>query len=167
MDSLSNSPAANSEAAYRDEVTNRRDHGAEYAAAPDIPLFSYNLAKPTHRSYGWIVKRDQLFHRISDPDAFYVALGYRATGEHSGMLPDEFVWERYSRAPNPKPANCFQTQLAVYLNTHSEKFRSLYGGAYAALVGKCAATYIADADADAQCLYCPKQPRFSSQSIAP
>lgn len=121
-----------------------------------IPYFSYNLSSPTKQDFGCIVADGIVFHQISDFDDFYRALGYtddiRMT---SSTLPDEFIWETFSRSGALKSVQCLQTQITVYLHNHSERFREEFGREYANMIGQCLSDKIDDSDL---CVNCPMHP---------
>lgn len=119
-----------------------------------MPRFSYNFSSPSKNDFGCIVADDVVFHRVCDFDEFYRALGYtddmRMTGS---ILPDEFIWDRYSRNNNAKSVRCLQSKIMAYLINHSERFREEFGGEYANMIGQCLSDRKDDRDL---CFDCPK-----------
>ncbi|GAO36012.1 hypothetical protein SCT_1409 [Sulfuricella sp. T08] len=128
-----------------------------------IPRFSYNLSSPSQKDFGCIVADGVVFHQISDFDEFYRALGYTDEMRMTGStLPDEFIWDRYSRANAAKSVQCLQSQITVYLFNHSERFRKELGSEYANMIGQCLSDKIDDSDL---CVDCPMHLRpISMQS---
>lgn len=123
-----------------------------------IPKFDYHLSSPQHRNYGCIVAGDVVFHRVTNFDEFYRALGYDEDMRAEGMLPDEFIWEKYTRDNAPKARQCLQPKIIGYLYNRSERFKEEYGSEYANLVvGKCTSAKIDDS---LLCLNCIMHPRF-------
>lgn len=123
------------------------------------PHFSYELSTPYKKNFGCIVADDVVFHRVSNFNEFYSSLGYTNDISGTGALPDEFIWDRYTRDNAAKSVQCLQTQITVYLYNHSEMFREKYGGEYANLLGKCISNKIDDS---LHCLKCIKHPSFLS-----
>ena len=129
------------------------------AGISPIPKFEYNLSRPRQSHYGCIYAGDEVFCRIDDINGFFATLGYREEIRKTGMMLDEFLWERYRRDGAAKSAQCLQVQIAVYLHRHSAKFMAEFGRAFEEMLGKCIAECI-DND-DAHCLDCPKHPVFA------
>lgn len=136
----------------------RRSDGAMSSAAPskDIPTFNFVLSNPRHRNYRCISAADEVFHRISDVDQFFAALGYTKEMQKNSVIVDEFIWERYTRDGAVMSAQCFQAHIAAFLHRHSAKFRELYGEAYALTTGKCSSGCIDGSDA--HCADCSRHP---------
>ncbi|BAN35342.1 hypothetical protein SCD_n01520 [Sulfuricella denitrificans skB26] len=127
-----------------------------------MPHFSYNLSSPSQKDFGYIVADDTLFHRVSNFEDFYRALGYTDEIRMAGsILPDEFVWDRYTRDNAAKSVQCLQSQITVYLMNQSERFRKEFGSEYANMIGQCFSGQMDDSDF---CVNCPMHPRLISLS---
>ncbi len=124
-----------------------------------LPHLQYHLSSPSSRDYGWIVAGNERVHRVGDQDEFYRALGYTDEDRHAGKLPDEYLWERYTRDGAVKSAKCLQVQIAAYLHKKSGKFKEQFGHAFDTIIGKCTSDDI-DSN-DALCVDCPCHPRFA------
>lgn len=123
----------------------------------EIPEFKYYLSNHRHMHFGSIVADEILFHHVDNFDEFYKALGYSDDLAVAGVVPDEFVWDRYCRGDASKSLKCLQVQITVYLYNHSEKFREQYGREYADMIGKCISDKIDDGH---HCVNCPMHPRL-------
>lgn len=122
----------------------------------EIPKFNYNVSNPRAKQFGYIVVADDvLFHRVSNFDEFYRTLGYSKDDAEAGVLPEEFVWDRYCCSGASKSLHCLQVQISVYLYNHSGIFRELFGHKYESLLGKCDSDEI---DESYHCLKCPMNP---------
>jgi len=128
------------------------------ATGTAIPRFEYNLSDARKSHYGCITAGAQVFHRVSNVDEFFAALGYGGEIRKKGLLHDEFLWNRYRRDGAPKSAQCLQVKIAAYLHKHSEKFKTEFGPAYDKMTGKCISDHIDNRDDD--CVDCPLHPRF-------
>ncbi|MDP2810506.1 MAG: hypothetical protein Q8O34_10205 [Rhodocyclaceae bacterium] len=136
----------------------RRGDGAMSSAVPsrDIPTFSFVLSNPRHRNYRCISAADEVFHRIGDVDEFFAALGYTKEMRKDSVIPDEFIWDRYTRDGAVMSAQCVQAHIVAFLHRHSAKFRERYGQAYALTTGKCFSDCIDGSDA--HCADCSRHP---------
>ena len=128
----------------------------------NIPFFSYASPKSKYNCWHIDVK-DEIFHYIVDPSEFFDALGYKSN-LNIGMLPDEFVWERYIREKAIMSPHCIQMQICVYLQKHSLAFKMSYGSAIGDLEKKCISSYLGDSDK--YCLQCPTHPRCCISNFA-
>lgn len=108
-----------------------------------------------NKGSGSIAIGDGSFHHINNLQEFYAALGVNDNGI-GGLLPEEFIWNRYTRDGAPKSALCLQIQIANYLYTHSARFKALYGCAHEKMMGTCQSEQIDDHDG--HCLKCPMHP---------
>ena len=128
-------------------------------APPGLPKIRYNLSAPGRSDYGYIEIRGDLIHRIGDIDLFYRTLGYTEEIRKSHILPEEFIWDRYTRDGAIKSRHCLQLHIATYLLHHSAQFREEYGLAYEALLSACE---IAGGHYDIRCHDCPGHPAVES-----
>jgi hypothetical protein len=62
-------------------------------------------------------------HRIGDVDEFYKALGYNDEISKTGLMPEEYIWERYYKDKSEKSESCLQNKIIEYLNKHSPSFK--------------------------------------------
>lgn len=132
------------------------------ASVNEIPTFKYNLSNPRQHNYGCIVVGDEVFHRLGNVNEFHAALGYTEEMGKAGVVPDEFIWQRYTSDGAVKSARCLQVQIAVYLHKHSSRFRELYGRSYDEMIGGGIAGCVDDSDE--HCFNCPKHPGFKSNT---
>ena len=126
---------------------------------PLLPRLQYHLSTLSSHNYGWITLAGEKVHRVGDQDEFYRALGYAEEVREAGLLPDEFVWERYIRESAVKSAQCLQVQIAAYLRKHSVKFGEEFGHIFESMIGNCISGDIDNSDA--HCVDCPIHPRFA------
>ncbi|MCE5181260.1 MAG: hypothetical protein LLG15_05620 [Betaproteobacteria bacterium] len=123
-----------------------------------LPIFAYELSNSNHENFGHITVNNRRFHRVSNSDEFFRALGYSAEMRATGLLPDEFIWDRYVRRPAINAANCLQPKIMAYLAAHSEKFKTEYGREYENAMGTCASDAINN---NHLCTNCIKRPPTS------
>ncbi|WP_173064624.1 hypothetical protein [Sulfurimicrobium lacus] len=122
-----------------------------------MPQFSYNLSIPHRDDFRCIMANDAVFHRIRNNEDFYKALGYTDEMTAIGMLPDEFIWDKYTSDKASKTTRCLQPKISEYLFNHSEDFRKEYVGEYTKLIGNCDSDRRDDSEL---CVNCPMHPRF-------
>ncbi|MCK9387919.1 MAG: hypothetical protein M0Q22_05920 [Sulfuritalea sp.] len=148
-----------SESTGADEMAVESRSGAAAAPLAAIPTFKYNLSDIRKSHYGCILADGEVYHRVGNANDFFTALGYTEKIRKSGLLLDEFLWERYNRNGAAKSEQCLQVQIAAYLHKHSANFRNAFGSAYQEMIGKC----ISDAidNGDDHCLNCPRHPQFA------
>jgi hypothetical protein len=85
--------------------------------------FSLNLDDPKKKQ-SWCIKLEgKIIHRIVDLREFHQALGYTEEIAKSGLLPDEFLWEKFINNAATRCKNCFQLHLFQYLMRCSAQFR--------------------------------------------
>lgn len=146
MNQLSNSTASGEDSAARETLA------VQYV----LPNFKYIAARGATRTCGTINIGSVIFHHGKHLDEFHAALGFKQ-GEKTRLLPDEFIWDRYTRAGAPKSQQCLQVQIATYLHNHSADFRRLYGRGYDELKGCCISDDIDNGDW--HCFKCTMHPR--------
>jgi len=155
--------ACSSESTGADEMAVESRHGKSRrvvtASSASIPKFKYNLSDIRKSHYGCVLVGDQVFHRVGNADEFFAALGYTEKIRKSGLLLDEFLWEKYKRKGAAKSEQCLQVRIAAYLHQHSAKFRNAFGHAYQEMIGKCIPDVIDNGDD--HCLNCPRHPQFA------
>lgn len=123
-----------------------------------LPIFAFELSNPKHENFGHITVCNRRFHPVNNSDEFYKALGYSSEIRAIGLLPDEFIWDRYNRQPAINSAKCLQPKIAEYLAVHSAKFKAEYGRGYVNMLGSCESDAMTDNDLCASCI---KQPKHS------
>lgn len=135
----------------------RTVESAPVAPLDCCPIMDLKFAAPrvSNGGFGSIAIGAESFHHINNMAEFYAALGYKADGS-GGLLPEEFIWNRYIRDGALKSAKCLQIQIANFLYTHSASFKKLNGSAYEKMIGRCQFTGIDDNDD--HCLGCPMHP---------
>lgn len=121
-----------------------------------IPLFTYDISYKDNKS-ATILTHHTVYDSIKNTDEFLRALGYTDEIRARKLLPDEFVWDIYSRAGSAKTPQCLQSKITEYLINHSERFRKEYGVQYVHMMGKCILDQMDDSDI---CIDCPMHPRF-------
>jgi hypothetical protein len=84
------------------------------------------LSSPHHNQFGFIMLGNEKVHRIGDVDEFYKALGYNDEIRKTGLLPEEYIWEKYHRTESVKSEVCLQAKIIEYLNFHSPSFKKNY-----------------------------------------
>jgi len=72
----------------------------------------------------------QPIHEIKNLDAFYTELGYTAEMRMAGVVPDEFIWDEYTKDNRTSYASCLQMHLIEYLVKNSIGFLGEYGNQY-------------------------------------
>jgi len=123
----------------------------------EMPKFNYHLTTPKHRQFGFIASDDDLFlNHVDSFDEFYEALGYSKDLAEAGVMPEEFVWDRYRRSDSPMSLHCLQCRITSYLYSHSAKFRELYGSEFIEMAGQYMSDNINN-DID-RCEDCPMHP---------
>ena len=65
--------------------------------AKGLPYFQYCPPSPDTGSQGTILANQVSFHVIADLGEFYEALGCQPDPSMLGWLPEELIWNRYSR----------------------------------------------------------------------
>ncbi len=119
---------------------------------PLLPHFKYIQRKPVIGDQGCIAIGDKIRYRIENPDVFFAALGYTPEVQASGLQPDEFIWDRYTRDGAAMSKHCLQMQIATYLYRHSTDFAALHGPAFEQLKASCNSGC---ASQHTQCSNCP------------
>lgn len=122
-----------------------------------IPQFSYDLSCKAKRTASIHVAHIE-FDTIKNVADFLRELGY--TDEirgGSGILPEEFIWETYTRNGAIKSARCLQPKIIEYLFKHSDRFRKEYGHEYVSIIGRCVSEKNDDSEL---CVACPMHSRF-------
>lgn len=120
-----------------------------------IPDFKFLPPRVTNNGFGSIAIGGGSFHHINKMGEFYAALGFKDKNG-DGLLPEEFIWDRYIREGASKSAWCLKMQIANYLYTHSARFKAQYGCAHDKMIGNCQSEQIDDRDG--HCLQCPMHP---------
>lgn len=135
----------------------RTVESAPVAPLDCCPIMDLKFVAPrvSNGAFGNIAIGSESIHRINNIQEFYADLGYKADGA-GGLLPEEFIWNRYIRDGASKSVRCMQSLIANYLYTHSASFKRLYGCAYEKMIGKCQSKDIDDSDD--HCHGCPMHP---------
>lgn len=128
-----------------------------------IPQFKFHQQRRT-RNYVSIEADGQVLHIVKpdEVDEFYLAFGYTNEIALKGILPAEFILEKYVLGDAAvKYASCLQMRIIEYLNLHSDKFGILYGD-------KCrkwlAAHALANKSDRELCVSCNMKPLCSKQT---
>ncbi len=91
------------------------------------PNFTYT---PQRISSGYVtcIEMDGLpIHKIKNLDAFYKEFGYTENIRKNGVLPDEFIWDEYTKGNH---SACLQMHIIEYLTKNCATFISEYGDQY-------------------------------------
>ena len=91
-----------------------------------IPHFKYRSKKTSNNNYGCIELGEEVIHEIRNLDEFHKALGYTVDMAKAGILPDEYIWEKYIKDTETRCHTCFQLHIIEYLLKHSATFREKY-----------------------------------------
>jgi hypothetical protein len=90
----------------------------------NIPNFSYG---PRDAKKNYVIELEgEVIHRIENMEEFFAALGYSPEISKEGILPDEFIWERFVRDAEAKCRQCLNFHIFRYLHQHSVRFNELY-----------------------------------------
>lgn len=126
-----------------------------------FPDFKFNLSQRQRKNFGWITANGEAFHYVSDINGFYAAMGYTKEHNRAAMMPEEFIWDRYSRDGARFSPHCLQVQVSSYLHEHSCRFGEKYWYLFAKMIGKCRSDKISYVDE--HCLRCYQHPRFIAE----
>lgn len=91
------------------------------------PVIKFNCNNPNLWNFRYIEIDGDAIHYIADIGKFFEALGYSADLQSRGILPDEFLWDKYTKSGSEKSSYCLQAKLIEYLKIHSAKFVAVYG----------------------------------------
>jgi hypothetical protein len=91
-----------------------------------IPIVKYR-PKGLAGQLGFIEVDGRSIHKIEDLDAFYKEFGYTSDMAQAGILPDEFIWQKYIKGNETNSSSCLQIHTIEYLRKHSAAFREEYG----------------------------------------
>jgi hypothetical protein len=94
-----------------------------------IPHFQYSI-RGDHNNYGYIVADGELIHWIKNLGEFYKALGYLPSMAMEGIMPDEFIWDKYIKVGAANSTTCMQMNIIEYLSKYSDNFRKKYSDRY-------------------------------------
>ena len=68
----------------------------------------------------------EIIHKVEDLHEFQQALGFKADMAKNGILPDEYVWERFVKGSQARCSSCYQLHILKYLMKHSARFRNRF-----------------------------------------
>lgn len=120
-----------------------------------LPHFKFMPPRVANNGFGSLAIGDEAFHRINNLGNFYDTLGFKDKGG-GALLPEEFIWDRYTSDGASMSPQCMQMQITNYLYTHSARFKEKYGCAYEKMIGTCKSEKIDDRDS--HCAKCPMHP---------
>jgi hypothetical protein len=92
-----------------------------------LPNIIYNLSNPASEKFRGIEVNGEVLHWIEDIDEFYGIFGYSSDMRKAGVLPEEFIWDEYTRYAKSNFAVCKLIQLIEYLRFQSPEFLRKYG----------------------------------------
>lgn len=95
-----------------------------------MPNFTYHHPNNSNKYTAWIKRGGQPYHRIENLDVFYGELGYIPDIRQAGKLPDEFIWDEYTKGKPSLFASCLQMHIVEYLAKNSIAFIGEYGNQY-------------------------------------
>ncbi len=95
-----------------------------------MPHFAYNPPKSSNGYVASVAINGNVIHQIKNLNAFYMEFGYTAEMRKAGVLPDEFIWDEYTKGNLSPYASCFQMHIVEYLAKHSIAFIGEYGNQY-------------------------------------
>lgn len=87
-----------------------------------IPYFNYHLANPQSMRFGCVEMDGKFIHKIKSIDEFYHEFGYTPDMMKAGVLPEEFIWDKYIQNATCNFVVCIQIRIIKYLIKHSEKY---------------------------------------------
>jgi hypothetical protein len=125
-----------------------------------IPNIKYH-AKGRSSQLGFIEIDGKCVHKIKDIDAFYKEFGYTAEMAMAGILPEEFIWQKYIKDNQTKYTHCLQIHLIEYLKKHSDAFRKQNGAQSDAWIAAHAKTGTTENEI---CFTCRMQPTCSKHN---
>lgn len=126
-----------------------------------IPRFSYDISRKDKRP-ACILAGHSEYVKIKDVDGFLSVLGYSGEARKAGVLPDEYIWDKYCRDGADKTGQCLQSKIIEYVFNHSDRFRKEYGREYVNLLGKCTLGQMDDSDI---CKHCPMHPSHLYETL--
>ncbi len=129
-----------------------------------IPNFTFSFSNPYHSNFGYISVDGYAVDILANGYQVYENLGYTEEVAKTGLLPDEFIWEEYTRDGAAKSYACMQAKIIEYLNTHSEIFQEKYGALYQTWAGICSSSKVGKIAACAACHMCPKHDRHAADA---
>jgi len=95
-----------------------------------MPYFTYQHPNNSNKYTACIEMDGEPYHKIGNLDVLYKELGYSLDIGKAGVLPDEFIWDEYTKG-NPSPfASCLQMHIVAYLVKNSIAFIVEYGNQY-------------------------------------
>jgi len=93
-----------------------------------MPHFKYRfITNRANKHVACIEVERRVVHEIRNLDEFYKTFGYDQHIAQAGILPDEFIWEKYIQSPDGDFSACLQMHIIEYLKKHSAAFREEYG----------------------------------------
>lgn len=95
-----------------------------------MPNFTYHYPDNSNKYTAHIKRDGQTIHKIGNLDAFFKGFGYTLELSKAEVLPDEFIWDEYTKG-NPSPvASCLPMHIVEYLAKNSIAFIAEYGNQY-------------------------------------
>ena len=94
------------------------------------PNFTYT---PHRISNGYVTSIEidgQPIHKIKNIEAFYKEFGYTEEMRKDGVLPDEFIWDEYTKGNPSTHSACLQMHIIEYLAKNCDAFITEYGDQY-------------------------------------
>ncbi|MGA8865096.1 MAG: hypothetical protein WBM09_01405 [Gallionella sp.] len=94
------------------------------------PIFTFTPQR-TPGGYVTCIEIDgQPIHNIKNLDAFYKEFGYTENIRKAGVLPDEFIWDEYTKGDHSIYSDCLQVHIIEYLTKNCAPFITEYGDQY-------------------------------------
>jgi len=90
----------------------------------NFPHFKY-IPKTHRMEYGCIMLDGEEIHKIGNLEEFHKAFGYTSDMAKTGILPDEFIWDKFIKDTRVRCA-CLELSFIEYLSKESARFREIY-----------------------------------------
>jgi hypothetical protein len=125
-----------------------------------LPPFKHDPPFVHTKHSGRILLDDKVFHKIEDTAQFYEILGHkpsvRLKDSYFPLFAEEFMWDRYRSDGAKMSKQCLNLQIAVYLDSYSERFKEFFATSYVAMIGNCSLECVGSGDQ--HCTKCPMHP---------
>jgi len=114
---------------YRTEQAGREVHDAQshkdclgIMQTKNVPIFDYHLANPLSMQFRCVEMDGKIIHKINNINEFYHEFGYTPDMMKAGVLPEEYIWDKYIQNSTYNFMICIQIRIIQYLIKHSEEY---------------------------------------------